>query len=91
MSNEIKLPENLTIHHIEAHFSELNKLFNDSGDEISMNASSVETIDTAGLQTLLILVTNAIENGKVIIWSNPSEIIKTSAEKLGVMQELQLI
>jgi anti-anti-sigma regulatory factor len=90
MSNEIKLPENLTIHHIEAHFNELNKLFNDSGDEISMDASSVDTIDTAGLQTLLILVTNAIENGKVITWLNPSEIIKTSAEKLGLMQELQL-
>lgn len=90
MSNEIKLPENLTIHHIEAHFNELNKLFNDSGDEVSMDASSVDTIDTAGLQALLILVTNAIENGKVITWLNPSEIIKTSAEKLGLMQELQL-
>ncbi|MDA3806459.1 MAG: STAS domain-containing protein [Thiomicrorhabdus sp.] len=90
MSNEIKLPENLTIHHIETHFNELNKLFNDSSDEISLDASSVDTIDTAGLQTLLILVTNAVENGKVISWLNPSEIIKTSAEKLGLMQELQL-
>ena len=90
MSNVIKLPENLTIHHIEAHFNELNKLFNDSGDEISMDASSVETIDTAGLQTLLILVANAIENGKSIAWSNASEALKTSAEKLGLMQELQL-
>lgn len=90
MSNEIKLPENLTIHHIETHFNELNKLFNDSSDEISLDASSVDTIDTAGLQTLLILVTNAVENGKVISWLNPSEIIKTSAKKLGLMQELQL-
>lgn len=90
MSNVIKLPENLIIHHIEAHFNELNKLFNDSGDEISMDASSVETIDTAGLQTLLILVANAVENGKSIAWSNASEALKTSAEKLGLMQELQL-
>ncbi|MGM0541980.1 MAG: STAS domain-containing protein [Pseudomonadota bacterium] len=90
MSNEIKLPENLTIHHIEAHFNELGKLFDHSGDEIFMDASSVETIDTAGLQTLLVLVTNATENGKTITWSNASEIIKTSAEKLGLMRHLQL-
>ena len=90
MNNEIKLPENLTIHHIEAHFNELNKLFNDSSDEISIDASNVEAIDTAGLQTLLVLVTHAIENGKSITWSNSSDIIKTSAEKLGLMQDLQL-
>lgn len=90
MSNEIKLPENLTIHHIEAHFNELNKLFDHSGDEVFLDASGVETIDTAGLQTLLILVSNAIENGKSITWLNASEIIKTSAEKLGLMHELHL-
>ncbi|WP_019556693.1 STAS domain-containing protein [Thiomicrorhabdus arctica] len=90
MSNQIKLPENLTIHHIEAHFSELNKLFNDSGDEITVDASGIETIDTAGLQTLLVLVSNAKENGKVLTWSNSSEILKTSAEKLGLIHDLQL-
>ncbi len=90
MSNEIKLPENLTIHHIEAHFNELNKLFNDASDEISMDASSVESIDTAGLQTLLVLVNNATENGKSITWENASETLKSSAEKLGLTQDLQL-
>ena len=90
MSNEIKLPENLTIHHIEAHFNELSKLFNDCGDEISMDASNVETIDTAGLQTLLVLVTNAMENGKSITWSNTSDALKTGAEKLGLMEDLHL-
>lgn len=90
MSNEIKLPENLTIHHIEAHFNELNKQFNDAGDEIAMEASAVETIDTAGLQTLLALVKHAAGNGKKISWLNTPDILKNSAEKLGLSQELLL-
>ena len=90
MSNEIKLPENLTIHHIETHFNELNRLFNDAGDEIIMEASDIETIDTAGLQTLLILIKNASEDGKKIAWLNPSDILKHSADKLGLTQDLLL-
>ena len=90
MSNEIKLPENLTIHHIDAHFNELNTLFNDAGDEIILEASVIETIDTAGLQTLLVLVKNASENGKNVAWLNSPDILKDSAEKLGLTQELLL-
>ncbi len=90
MSNEIKLPENLTIHHIDAHFNELNTLFNDTGDEIILEASGIETIDTAGLQTLLVLVKNASENGKNVAWLNSPDILKDSAEKLGLTQELLL-
>ena len=90
MSNEIKLPENLTIHHIDAHFNELNTLFNDASDEITLEASSIETIDTAGLQTLLVLVKNASENGKNVVWLNSPDVLKDSAEKLGLTQELLL-
>ena len=90
MSTPIKLPEKLTIHHIDAHFNELNKLFNDAGDEISIDAENIETIDTAGLQTLLALVKNASENGKNITWLNAPEIFTTNANKLGLTKALLL-
>jgi len=90
MSSEIKLPNNLTIHHIEEHFNELNTQFNDSADEITLEASAVETIDTAGLQTLLILIKTALENDKSILWTEVPDILKTSATKLGLSDALLL-
>ncbi|WP_321324253.1 STAS domain-containing protein [Thiomicrorhabdus sp.] len=88
MSNVIQLPESLTIHHIESHFNELNKKFNDFDDDITIEASAVENVDTSGLQTLMILVKNAIDNGKTVTWLEVPEILKLSAEKLGLKQQL---
>ena len=90
MSTEIKLPENLTIHHIDNHFNELNQLFNSAENEIKIEASAVETIDSAGLQTLLILIKNSLNNNKTIAWENTPDIIQTSSEKLGLSQALLL-
>ncbi len=90
MSTEIKLPENLTIHHIDNHFNELNQLFNSAENEIKIEASAVETIDSAGLQTLLILIKNSLDNNKTIAWENTPDIIQTSSEKLGLSQALLL-
>ncbi|MCF6253265.1 MAG: STAS domain-containing protein [Thiomicrorhabdus sp.] len=90
MSTEIKLPENLTIHHIDNHFNELNKLFDESEDEIKIEASAVETIDSAGLQTLLILIKNSLDNDKTISWENTSDIVQTSSDRLGLSQALLL-
>ncbi|MDX1351609.1 MAG: STAS domain-containing protein [Thiomicrorhabdus sp.] len=90
MSNVIQLPENLTIHHIEAQFNELNTKFNDMEDDITFGASAVETVDTSGLQTLLVFVKTAIENGKKVTWQDPSDTLKVNAEKLGIASELSL-
>lgn len=90
MSTEIKLPENLTIHHIDNHFNELNKLFDEAENEIKIEASAVETIDSAGLQTLLILIKNGLENDKIISWSSVSDTVQSSSDKLGLSQALLL-
>ena len=90
MSSEIKLPESLTIHHIEEHFNSLNNQFNDASDEITLEASAVETIDTAGLQALLVLIKHVVENSKTVSWQNTPEILSSSAEKIGLTQALQL-
>lgn len=88
MSNTIQLPESLTIHHIESHFNDLNKKFNDMSDEIVIEASTLETIDTSGLQTLLVLVKTATDNGKTVTWQDIPEILSTSAKKIGIDQAL---
>ena len=90
MSTEIKLPENLTIHHIDSHFNELNKLFSDAESEIKIEASAVETIDSAGLQTLLVLIKNSLDNDKTIFWENTPDIVQSSSDKLGLSKELLL-
>jgi anti-anti-sigma regulatory factor len=90
MSTEIKLPENLTIHHIDNHFNELNKQFDEAENEIKIEASAVETIDSAGLQTLLILIKNSLDNDKTISWENTPDIVQTSSDKLGLSQALLL-
>ena len=90
MSSEIKLPESLTIHHIEDHFNTLSNLFNESEDEIIIEASAVETIDTAGLQALLALIKSTEDNNKSVTWQNTSETLSTSAEKIGLSQALLL-
>ena len=90
MSNIIQLPENLTIHHIESHFNELNEKFNDIGDEIIFQASAVETIDTSGLQTLLVLIKTALDNGKKVVWQDVPDVLKLNAEKLGIASDISL-
>lgn len=90
MSNSIQLPQNLTIHYIEEHFNNLNEILNLSHENITFNAKDVETIDTSGLQTLLVIATTLVQNGKKISWENPTEILTTSAKKIGIDEALQL-
>jgi len=90
MSNTIQLPQNLTIHHIEQQFNELNEKLNEMGDQIVIDAKEVETVDSSGLQTLLIIAKTSIDNGKSLNWENVPEILSTSAQKIGIDQALQL-
>lgn len=90
MSSEITLPNNLTIHDIEDHFNTLNQAFNEADNEIVIQASAVESVDTSGLQMLLVLINNAVANDKNVTWQNTPEIISTGAEKIGINAELKL-
>lgn len=86
----INLPESLTIHNIESHFGDLRIAFQSDASTININAETVETIDTSGLQALLILIKSAIADDKVIFWQSISETLKTSSEKIGLCEKLQL-
>ncbi|WP_127470494.1 STAS domain-containing protein [Thiomicrorhabdus aquaedulcis] len=90
MSNIITLPENMTIHQIDQHFNVLNQQFMDSDEVITIDAALIEAIDTAGLQTLLLLVQNALQNSKQISWLNTPDVLLNAAQKLGLSEGLTL-
>ncbi|RDH84681.1 MAG: hypothetical protein DIZ80_04230 [endosymbiont of Galathealinum brachiosum] len=64
-------------------------LINDN-DEIDIHASEVERIDGSALQLLCALFNYAHQNNLVINWINPSDILKESAQILGMQQILEL-
>lgn len=64
-------------------------LINDN-DEIDIHASEVERIDGSALQLLCALFNYAQQNNLVINWINPSDVIKESAQTLGMQQILEL-
>lgn len=86
----INLPENLTIHHIEAQLGDLRLASQADADTFTIDASNVETIDTSGLQLLLALVKKLQASNKTIQWASPSELLTTSASKLGLTEKLML-
>lgn len=90
MATEVQLPENMTIHYIETQYSEINKAFNEADNEIVINASGLETIDTSGLQSLLTLIKHAMEQQKQVSWQEAPEVLQQGAKKIGLSQALQL-
>jgi len=64
-------------------------LINDN-DEIDIYAADVERIDGSALQLLCALFTYANQNNLVINWIEPSDVLKQSAQTLGVQKILDL-
>ncbi|WP_178861133.1 STAS domain-containing protein [Thiomicrorhabdus cannonii] len=90
MADIITLPETLTIHTIGQTFSELQERFESAGDAILIDGTSVETLDTSGLQALIVLINAAQENDKQVSWQQTNELIASSAKKLGLNDALLL-
>ncbi len=86
----IDLPERLTIHHIEALYGDLKFSFLSDTKILKINADKIESIDTSGLQVLLILIKSAVSAGKTIHWENPTETLMTAARQIGLDKKLQL-
>lgn len=90
MADIINLPENLTIHTINDSYAELSQKVQETGDEIIFDAGAVETIDTSGLQSLLMLIRMAESNQHSISWQNTNELFMTSANNIGLTEALKL-
>lgn len=86
----IELPESMTIHHIESQFGDLKLSFQSASDSLKIDASKIESIDSSGLQILLALVKFAQSEGKNLSWENPTDTLKSSADKIGLTEKLLL-
>jgi len=86
----IKLPEMLTIHHIESLKGTLQLEFQSEQKEIKIDTESLENIDTSGLQLLTLLVRDALAANKTITWQNQNEVLTSSADRVGLSDALQL-
>lgn len=62
----------------------------EDGCTISFDASQVERIDTAALQFFAVLFNDAPRKNISINWVNPSDIVKKSAQLLGLAEHLRL-
>ena len=67
----------------------LKKAFGQAGP-ITLAAASVVKIDTAALQLLCALVSEAQQRGRQVIWKNPSPAVVESAKILGLSGHLGL-
>jgi anti-anti-sigma regulatory factor len=90
MSQVIQLPENLTIHYANEHLASLKSQLVDSSNEIVFDGSSVETIDTSGIQLLLVVISDLGEKGVKVGWQNVTELLASSIANLGLSQKLNL-
>lgn len=90
MVNVINLPESLTIHTIEANYTEINTAVSNLGDDIIFDAQVVENIDTSGLQSLLSIIQTAQKNQKIVHWQNTNDTLIDAAKKTGLFEALQL-
>lgn len=62
----------------------------EDGCTISFDTSQVERVDTAALQFFAVLFNDAPTKNITINWVNPSDILKNSAQLLGLDKHLQL-
>jgi anti-anti-sigma regulatory factor len=86
----LTLPENLTIHQIEAHFGGFKLALDSEADVFKLDAGEVESVDTAGLQSLLVLIKQLQGAGKQVEWLNTGDVVTQAAERIGLTQKLQL-
>jgi len=86
---EIKLQNQLGIQHVSGLKTELESALS-AGDSVLLNASAVESVDTAGLQLLVAFVQHAALKNSAFEWQSPSDAFIETAEIMGLSAVLQL-
>ena len=87
--NNLVLDPVLSIAEVAALNENLQALFKNDED-VSIDASQVHMIDTAGLQLLLVLKMELQKHHRNISWPNPSPVFLETAELLGLSEPLGL-
>ena len=87
LNNSLKLDSVLVINNAKSLLQDISKLV-ESNQNISIDASSVEMIDTAILQLLLAATIKTRSAGHIIRWINPSDKFIANASLLGLSESL---
>ena len=87
--NIIKLADSVDISKAENLLQEFRTVVEQGGD-VTLNASEVKRIDTAGLQLLFSFGKTLKEQGGALLIEDPSEAFKTSARLVGFDKVLAL-
>jgi len=82
-----KLPTELTIVQVDECKSQFLD-FSQQHDEITIDDSEVNRIDTIGVQFLLTLVTYVAAQNKTLHWESQSSIISQSVKQLGINEDI---
>ncbi|WP_319381587.1 STAS domain-containing protein [Thiomicrorhabdus sp.] len=88
MANPIVLSDNLTIHNIQTLFDELKQRCSETDNEIILDASGIEDIDTSGFQMLLALKRHSENGGKQLQWLGVDEKVIELSRKLALQTPL---
>lgn len=85
----IVLDSSMTIADV-ATLKDMLKCYADSEQDLALDGSQVETIDTVSMQLLLAFIKQLESNDCVVSWQEPSTAICNSAQLLGLEQKLGL-
>jgi len=88
--SSIPLPATLTIQSVASEHSELCDLIKSAESPVTIDASAVEEIDTAGMQLILSLVNQLHSQSLKTAWHSPSDIVLETADILGMSEALAL-
>jgi anti-anti-sigma regulatory factor len=84
MSHVIKLPENITIHYVSEHMNSLKSALGDATGDVDFDASQVETLDTAGIQLMLVILKTLVGKNVKVRWVGANDVFTSSIEGLGL-------
>ena len=79
----------LTIRSVQAHREGLKPLLADQG-AVTLEATAVEHVDTAGLQLVAAFIVQVLGAGRELRWNQPASPLTEAAARLGLTSALHL-
>ena len=89
MSTLIELPENLTIHYASSYLDQVKEQVL-SAEDVVFDGAKIETVDTAGVQLLLVMVKDLSLKGIGHRFESPSKILMESVQGLGLAADFNM-
>ncbi len=90
MSNSVTLPAELTIQTVSQEIGSLKENISNSSGAVTLDASALNSVDTAGIQLLFSLVKELQGKGCQVNWQSTPPILIDTANVLGAKSALSL-